>query len=133
MYTWSQAGGTLPPGLVFDASLAQVNGTPTAFGSYMFTLKVTDGAGLSNTANVTINISGVVIVQCNSCAQGTFALPNGTPGVPYSATLSVMGNQSQPPYTWCVIEAKGQCDNGSGGALPPGLTITTVNNQGIIS
>ena len=131
-YTWSIASGTLPPGLVFDASLAQVNGTPTQFGSWIFTIKVTDANNLSDEYNVTVNISGLVVVACNSCTSG-FSLPPGTPGVPYSATFSVTGGESQPPYTWCIVEASGTCDNGSGGALPLGLTLTTVNNQGIVS
>ncbi len=131
-YTWSIASGTLPPGLALDQSTAQVNGTPTQFGSWIFTIEVTDANNLSDEYNVTVNISGLVVVACDSCTSG-FTLPPGTPGVPYSATFSVTGGQSQPPYTWCIVETSGTCDNGSQGALPPGLMLSTVNNQGIVS
>src|SRR5579875_3937532 len=41
-YTWSITGGTLPPGIKFNNS--QLFGTPTAAGSFQFTVQVTDQA-----------------------------------------------------------------------------------------
>lgn len=127
-YTWAISAGTLPPGLSFSDQTAEFTGTPTLLGSYPLTIKVTDQASMTATANFTLVVGGALIIDCNSCVTGTLTLPTGNPGVPYSATLSVSGGVA--PYTWCVIESSGACDSGSGGGLPPGLTIST---NGIIS
>ncbi|HUI84373.1 MAG TPA: Ig domain-containing protein [Candidatus Binatia bacterium] len=132
VYTWGLSSGALPPGLNLSGQTAQITGTPTTLGTFSFTAKVTDAAGNIATANLSIVVEGVLVITCNSCLAGTLTLPTGTPGVPYSATLSVTGGVA--PYTWCVIETNGMCDNGSGGALPPGLTITTdASGNGVIS
>jgi len=124
-YTWSISSGSLPPGLTFSDMTAQISGTPTTLGTYTFTAKVTDQNNLSGTANLTLVIGGVLIIDCNSCITGT-RLPTGNPGVPYNAMLTVSGGLA--PYTWCVIETSGACDNGAGGALPVGLTLSTDSN-----
>jgi len=133
-YLWSITKGSMPPGLTFDGTTAQIKGTPTLLGVYPFTAKVTDANNLSGTADLKLTVGGALIITCDSCISGTLTLPSGSPGVPYSATLSVGGGQS--PYSWCVVETNGTCDNGSGGGLPPGLTISTStdgNYNGIIS
>jgi len=134
-YTWSITSGSLPPGLTFNDTTAQILGTPTLLGSYPFTVKVTDSNNLSGTANLTLVVGGALLIDCKSCSsQYPMTLPSGSPGVPYNGTLSVSGGVT--PYTWCVVETSGTCDNGSGGALPPGLTISTSTDgkyNGIIS
>lgn len=133
-YTWSISSGSLPPGLTFSDQTAQISGTPTLLGSYSFTATVTDSNNLSGTANLTLVVGGALIIDCNSCYSGTLTLPAGSPGVAYNAMLSVTGGVA--PYSWCVVETSGTCDNGSGGALPPGLTISTSTDgkyNGIIS
>jgi putative Ig domain-containing protein len=120
-YTWSIASGSLPPGLTFNGMTAQISGTPTAGGSYMFTVKVTDGASMSGTGQLTLTVTGAIIITCNSCVSGTNMLPTGTPGVPYTATFTATGGVGAS--VWCIIETNGNCDDGSGGALPPGLTM----------
>ena len=120
-YTWSITGGTLPPGITF--SNAQLSGTPTTSGSYQFTVQVTDAASKSDSKTLTLVVGGVIVFNCNSCLAGTLTLPYATPGVPLSYTLSASGGTA--PYTWCVVESTGGCDNGSGGALPAGITLNT--------
>jgi len=130
-YTWAITSGSLPPGLTFNTMTAQISGTPTLLGNYPFSVKVTDQNNLSGTANLTLLVGGALVIDCNSCITGT-RLPTGNPGVPYSAMLTVSGGVT--PYTWCVIETSGACDNGAGGALPVGLTLSTDSNgDGIIS
>lgn len=131
-YTFAITSGTLPTGLSFTNQTGQISGTPTAEGVSNFTVQVTDSSNATATANLSITIQGVLILSCDNCAQGTDELPYGNPGVTYSQTLSVTGGQA--PYTWCVIESTGTCDNGSQGALPPGLTLTTNSSgQAVIS
>jgi surface antigen len=44
-YSWSLAGGQLPPGVVFDPATARVIGVPLAPGSWRFSIAVRDSAG----------------------------------------------------------------------------------------
>ena len=133
-YTWgmSPSSAPLPTGLSIDSKTGSISGTPTIFGVYTITPQVTDGAGTVATKDLTLTIQGVMLIKCDSCAAGTNNLPAGNPGVPYSQTISATGGKT--PYTWCVIETSGNCDDGSQGGLPPGLTISTdSNNNGVIS
>jgi len=131
-FTWSLASGSLPPGLSLNAMNAFITGTPTGSGSYSFTAQVTDGASHTATKNLTINVEGALLVTCDSCAAGTNHLPAGSVGVPYTAMFSASGGT--PPYSWCIPEINGNCDDGTGGGLPAGLTISTDSNgNGIIS
>ncbi len=49
-YTFSIAAGSLPPGLTLATSTGVISGTPTAFGAFNFTAKVTDSRGVSAVA-----------------------------------------------------------------------------------
>ncbi len=128
-YTWAITKGTLPTNLSFNGTHGEIKGTPNEEGAFPLTVQVTDGAGTVATANLTLNVQGAAIITCDSCTGSS--LPFGNPNVPYTATLSASGGKA--PYTWCALESDGTCDNGSGGALPLGLTIATSNNNGVIS
>ncbi len=54
-YTWSISLGLLPDGLSLNPSTGEISGTPTAAGTEVFTVEVTDG--LSNTDEVVLSIS----------------------------------------------------------------------------
>jgi hypothetical protein len=58
-YTWSwapNAGSQLPPGLTLAATTGLISGTPTADGTFNFTVTVTDAQTLAqSTINVTAN------------------------------------------------------------------------------
>ncbi len=133
-YTWGMApsSGPLPDGLSINSTNGSITGTPTTLGVYNITPQLTDGAGTVATKDLTLTIQGVMLIKCDACAQGTSNLPAGNPGVPYSQSISAIGGKT--PYTWCVLESSGNCDNGSQGGLPPGLTISTdSNSNGVIS
>jgi hypothetical protein len=72
-YTWSIPSGSLPPGLGFLTAIT-IGGTPTAAGTYPFTLLVTDSLGNTAPANFSITIYPAL-------ANNTLAFPNGTRGV----------------------------------------------------
>lgn len=58
-YTFTQTGGTLPPGLTLTASGANaglISGTPTAAGKFIFTILITDSSGGTDTITCTIAI-----------------------------------------------------------------------------
>lgn len=56
-YRWSHVGGTLPPGLSVQASPGRVLGTPTAAGSYVFTVRVDDSSGQFTTRQFSLLIN----------------------------------------------------------------------------
>ena len=54
-YTWSLAGGTLPTGLTLSSS-GVISGTPTAAGTFSFTVRVTDGGNPVQTVTKALSI-----------------------------------------------------------------------------
>jgi uncharacterized protein YhjY with autotransporter beta-barrel domain len=103
-YSFVLGGGTLPAGLSLSAS-GVVSGTPTAAGSFAFTVNVTDANGQAGTANVTLTVGNSAITVTPA------TLPRGTQGVAYSQRLTAAGGIA--PYSFAV----------SSGTLPGGLTI----------
>ncbi len=105
-YTWSIAGGSLPAGLSMAAT-GGITGIPTTAGSSSFTARVTDGAGQTADANLTITIlAGFSITS--------LPVPPGQEGVAYGAvTLASAGGAA--PVGWQV----------TAGGLPAGLALST--------
>jgi len=118
VYTWSVASGSLPPGLTLDPAKGLISGTPTTLGNYKFTAKVTDAAGLSGTANLSIYVEGVVVVSQTCGASPTPSVcPSDSTGIPYTnpdgSPVQLVATGGLAPYTWSV----------SSGSLPPGLSL----------
>jgi len=102
-YSWSTTAGSLPPGLGISATTGIISGTPTAKGTFAFTVQVKDILGATANAAVSITV--------NSPLSMTNVLPNGMVGVFYSAPISAAGGST--PYT-CAIT----------GSLPAGLSLS---------
>ncbi|MCP1309650.1 putative Ig domain-containing protein [Paenibacillus tyrfis] len=102
-YTWSVVSGSLPAGMTFDPATAAISGTPSAEGTYSFTVQVADGNGVKATKAVTLLVRAALKVQ-------TPELTEGTVGVAYAnQEFSAAGGSGT--YTWSVS-----------GSLPAGLT-----------
>jgi hypothetical protein len=112
-YSWSVTSGSLPPGLSLSTA-GVISGTPTAHGTYGFTVTVSDSETPAMTASQPLSI----VVKPAPLAVTTTSLPAAAGGQPYSATLAATGGI--PPYSWSVTS----------GSLPPGLTLSTA---GVIS
>lgn len=108
-YTFSTTSGTLPPGISLSGDT--LSGTPTAPGSYTFTVEVTDSVSASATQQLTIVIGGLTITTAAS-------LPSAALGTAYSQAVTAAGT---PPYTWAITQ----------GALPDGLSLDA--SSGVIS
>ncbi|HTW46492.1 MAG TPA: putative Ig domain-containing protein [Acidobacteriaceae bacterium] len=112
-YTWSISTGSLPAGLTLTASTGVIAGTPTTPGTSNFTVKVTDSASNTSTANLSITINAATLVV------STTSLPSGTVNSAYSQTLQATGGVT--PYTWSIVS----------GTLPAGLALTA--STGVIA
>lgn len=55
-YTYAITSGPLPPGLSLNSSTGAITGTPTAPGSYPYTVTVTDSFGMTGSASYSIMV-----------------------------------------------------------------------------
>jgi len=107
-YTWSVSSGNLPTDLTLNSSTGQISGTPSATGTFNFTVQVQDSENpaVATTANLSITINSGTPLQIT-----TTSLPEGSEATAYSVTLSATGGSA--PYSWSL----------STGTLPAGLTL----------
>jgi len=112
-YSWAVTTGSLPTGLVLNASTGVISGTPTGtfVGTDNFTVTVTDAetpSGAKASANLSITIS----VATLSVTTTSSSLPLGVVNSLYAgATLQATGGIT--PYSWAVTT----------GSLPAGLIL----------
>lgn len=104
-YTWSITSGTLPAGLILEASSGTISGTPTATATKTFTVQVRDASLSTANKSLSITISNKPAVTTTSLLAGGLATA-------YSQTVAATGGQT--PYTWSL----------STGTLPAGLVLT---------
>jgi hypothetical protein len=98
-----------PDGLNLNSSTGAFTGTPTQSGTFTVAFTVND----QNFAHIAQQYISITI---NPMKITTTSLPDGTVGVPYSATLAVSGGT--PPYNWVMDhEPDGLNLNSSTGAF----------------
>ncbi len=109
-YSWSVVSGSLPPGLALSPTgtpSATLSGTPTAPGTYNFTVQVADSAASTDTQALAVTITAAPALTIT-----TTTLPGATVGAAYSQSVTATGGTT--PYTWSVVS----------GSLPPGLALS---------
>jgi Putative Ig domain len=104
--TWVVISGALPPGLGLTENV--LAGTPTAVGTYTFTLRATDVRGSYMTKTYTIRVLEI---------QEEAELPDGLQGEFYLYELT--GDSQSIPVIWRVSE----------GTLPPGLVLDAATGE----
>jgi len=113
-YTWAVTVGSLPPGLILNATTGVISGTPsgTFVGTDNFTVTVTDSeTPTPQTANAALSIT-ITVAPLSVTTSGS--LPTGVVGSVYpGATLQATGGIQ--PYSWAVTT----------GSLPLGLTLNS--------
>jgi Putative Ig domain len=102
-YQFSVVGGNLPPGLTMSSS-GGIGGTPTQAGQFRFTAQVTDSAGATTSAGLTITVVPPPLTLNGTI--GDLAL-----GTAVNAKFSATGGV--PPYSFSAA-----------GALPSGTTFS---------
>ena len=108
-FAWSVTGGGLPAGLTLDPATGAVTGTPTASGTFHFTLIVTDSGQESRTQAETVTIAAA------PTAMGGGTL-NADVGVAVGDQLSTHGGTG--PYVWSVAS----------GTMPPGVVLSATGS-----
>ena len=115
--TLSITDGALPDGLDLDPVTGKISGTPTADGTFTFTVTATNAKDPAYSRELTITIHPAAPVIITNDTDN--ALPNGTVDESYTATLEATG---LTPITWSLK---------TGSALPDGLTLN--GTTGVIS
>lgn len=105
--TWSSIG-TLPNNLTLNPATGLLSGTPTAAGTFNFTVRATDANSCFGERAYTV-ITGTCPVITISPAN----LPGGLVGNAYNQTLSATGGT--PNYSFTL----------NSGTLPPNITLAT--------
>jgi hypothetical protein len=113
-YTFAVTGGALPGGMTLSAA-GVLTGTPTAAGTFTFTVRATDANGCVGTATYSLVVAAGPVTPpvCPAITLTPATLPNGTLRTVYSQTIT--GNGGTAPYTFGL----------TGGALPAGLTLAS--------
>jgi large repetitive protein len=100
---WTVDSGALPPGLVLNRDNGTLSGTPSAAGTYPFTVKVGDAKRKTTKAFS-------FVVGAPLAVQPTLSMPAAEVGRAFSATIGSDGGIG--PLAWATT-----------GALPSGLTL----------
>ncbi len=152
--TYSISAGALPTGLTLNAATGAITGTPTATGTFGFTVKAADAFGdsLTKVYSVVVSYAAVVVTpvslptgydgslytQSTLTATGgsgtgyTFALANGTVlplGLNLSAAGVISGTPTATGTTNFTVKATDSASNSGTGnfsiLVNAGVTITT--------
>jgi len=102
-YNWVLAAGFVP-GLTLHPATGAFSGTPETAGSFAFTIRVSDSAGLAGTKAFTLLVAPAAL----RFTTGT-QLPDATVASPFAFNVGAIGGA--PPYTW------------SANGLPEGLAM----------
>ncbi|HEX7706032.1 MAG TPA: IPTL-CTERM sorting domain-containing protein [Thermoanaerobaculia bacterium] len=111
-YEFEIVDGFLPTGLSLSLT-GDITGTPTATGSFTFTVRATDDVGCVGTRIYTIVINPVVIGGCPTITVSPETLPLMVPGTPFSQMIEADGGEE--PYVFTH----------TAGTLPPGLSLAS--------
>jgi hypothetical protein len=92
-YVWSVTG--LPGGLYFNYATFEITGNPTAWGTSVVSVSVTDSTGGKGLTNLSLKIAPPALAVTTADV-----LPQATVGLAYSEVLTASGGV--PPYRWSV-------------------------------
>ena len=107
--TYSVLTGSLPAGLTLNAASGVISGTPTASGTFSFTIQAADAYGDSASKAYSIVVNYPALTITNAAT-----LPTGFAGSNYSQMLTASGG-SGAGYSWALK---------AGSSLPAGLNLS---------
>ncbi|WP_267225594.1 putative Ig domain-containing protein [Dyella silvae] len=106
-YTYSVSAGSLPAGMSLNTSTGALSGTPTAGGTFNFTIAAHDAGASTGTQAYTLIVSAPTITLTPA------TLPSATQASAYSQSLTASGGTAA--YTYAVTS----------GSLPAGMTLSS--------
>jgi hypothetical protein len=112
---WTLSSGALPSGLTLNSSTGAITGTPTAPGTFNFSVDVTDSATPS--AQTVTKAFSLTIAPGTLIISSVSPLNTAIANSPYSNTLSATGGTA--PLTWSITT----------GSLPAGLTLNASTGE----
>ncbi len=107
-YSWSARSGGLPAGMALT-SPGVLSGIPAIAGVFPFTVDLTDAAGASASAALTLVVGAPSGLSISTLSP----LPSATAGVPYQVSFQAGGGT--PPYSWSAPQS----------GIPDGLVLNT--------
>jgi hypothetical protein len=150
--TWTLNAGTLPDGLLIESQTGLIYGTPTAYGSYTFTIRATNSAGYFDqafTGSVLGTPPSITLDSLNPLSQGaafsqiitavgtatiTFAVQSGTlpAGLSLNTSTGVLSGTptSSGSYNFTVraTNSFGYADMVYAGAIASGIPVITTSS-----
>jgi len=111
-YAWSITSGALPGGLSINPATGAISGTPSASGTFGFSVTVTDAISRTAVAALSITAAPAPVIT-------TTVLQNGQVGVAYNVPVLMTGGTA--PFMWTITL----------GALPTNLSLN--GSSGVIS
>jgi len=122
-YTFSISNGSLATGLISpSSSFPQISGTPTATGTFGFTVVVTDSAGSVASASTSITVNPKSVNLILSASTIPFSLTVGANGVAAPASVTVQSTDVTQilNYSVAVTPAAKWLDVTTGSGTTPG-------------
>lgn len=112
-YAYTISAGALPTGLALNAASGAITGTPTAAGTFNFTVRASDANSFAATQAYSIGV-GVPTLTLTPAT-----IPAAAAASPYSVTFSA--GSGTAPYSYSLVA----------GALPSGISLNTAT--GVLS
>ncbi|CAJ0692281.1 putative Ig domain-containing protein [Ralstonia holmesii] len=106
-YSYALTAGALPAGLSMNSSTGAITGTPTAGGTFNFTVTATDANSYTGSRAYSLTVNAATVTVSPS------TLPGATVATAYSQTILASGGTGS--YTYAV----------TAGSLPAGLTLSS--------
>jgi Putative Ig domain len=97
-YQFSVVSGSLPVGLSLNPSADTISGTPVTAGTYKFTVRVVDAAGLSDEKRFTLSVAAATVAPAVSVQISPLS-PTVSSGTAKQFTATV-SNTSDTAVTW---------------------------------
>jgi hypothetical protein len=107
--SYNVSTGNLPPGLTLNATSGALTGTPTATGTYSFTIRALSAGNCSGTQSYSLTVG------CPTVTVNPVTLPNGSVGAAYNQSLS-----ATPNGTYSLARVSG--------TLPTGLSLSAAGS-----
>ena len=134
--SWSIASGSLPGGLSLNTGTGALTGTPSAAGTFNFTVRVTDSRGFTADSAQSINVVAALSVSISPASVAGMIANNPPSNSPASRTVNSSTVTATPAngtgpftYSWARISGSADVSAGSPTAATTGFSGTVGINQ----